>query len=225
MAPMEWIVAAGAGAIAALVMWLATGVQHHLYSNPAHRVLQTRRQDLVRRIGISAAGALVAVIALRPDHYDVLPALATVVFALALLVLASTDIERRLLPNRLTYPAILAAVAVCWIWPDRTALDIAIGAGVLLGVGVVFFILGVVLSLLLRIRTTAFGIGDVKLMLLIALLLGWPAALSALFIGVIAAGVPAVVMIMAGRARGVFSYGPFLVLGALIPMLWPSAFV
>lgn len=222
---MDWIAPAGAGVAATLVLWFATGLQHHLYSNPGHRVLQTRAADLLRRLGISVTGGVVTMIALRPGHYDLLPALVTVAFALALLVLASTDIERKLLPNRLTYPAIVAAAALCWAWPDRTPLDIAIGAGVILGVGVALFALGVVLSLLLRIRTTAFGIGDVKLMLLIALLLGWPAALSALFIGVIAAGVPAVVMIVAGRSRGVFSYGPFLVLGALVAMLWPSAFV
>jgi leader peptidase (prepilin peptidase) / N-methyltransferase len=222
---MEWLTPAILGALGAVVLWLATGLQHHLYSNPAHRVLQVRRVDFVRRASISLAGGIVTVIATRPGHYDWFPATITVIFALALLVLASTDIERRLLPNRLTYPAIVCAALLCWAWPDRSAVDIAIGAGVILGVGIVFFVLGVVLAMLLRIRTTAFGIGDVKLMLLIALLLGWPMALNALFIGLVAAGIPAVVMILAGRSRGVFSYGPFLVAGALVPMLWPSAFV
>lgn len=222
---MDFAIPLAGALLAAVVLWFATGRQHHLYSNPSHRHLQARRNDRFRRVGVSVAGAACVAVALRPDHYEWLPALVTVGFVIVLLVLASTDIERRLLPNRLTYPAAAAAAALCWVWPDRTPWDIALGIAVVLGVGVGFFMLGVVLSLLLRIRTTAFGIGDVKLMLLIALLLGWPAALSALFIGVIAAGIPAVLMIVAGRARGVFSYGPFLVLGALVPLLWPSAFV
>src|SRR5437879_2802474 len=39
-------------------------------------------------------------------------------FATVFLTLAMTDIDRRLLPNRIVYPAIAIAVAVCWAWPD-----------------------------------------------------------------------------------------------------------
>jgi leader peptidase (prepilin peptidase)/N-methyltransferase len=164
-------------------------------------------------------------VALRPDHYDPGPALLTAAFALVFVVLSSTDIERRLLPNALTYPAIVAGAAFCWAWPDRSVGDIAVGAGVAAAIAVVLVLLGELARVALGVRQAAFGIGDAKLILLIGLLLGWPAVFPALFLGVIAAGVFSFAIIFRGRGKSVFSYGPFLILGASVALLWPERFV
>jgi prepilin signal peptidase PulO-like enzyme (type II secretory pathway) len=199
--------------------------QHLLYSTPEHRV-RGRGPGHIARLVIGAAGCgIVTGVAFRPDHYDAFPALLTALFCCALVVLSSTDFERRLLPNRLTYPAILLAAATCWAWPDRSIADIWIGAGVAFGVGAGLFVMGIFLGSARGVAATPFGLGDVKLIILIGLLSGWPAFGTAIVIGVVLAGLPALVMVFLGRGRSVFSYGPYLAAGGAIVLLFPASFV
>lgn len=215
------------GALAGLGFgWFAAGWQHHLYRNPEHRANRAfGRKLLWMRTSLALACATAGGLAFRPDHYDAGPALLTLAFAFVLLLLASTDFERRLIPNRLSYPATVAALAVCWAWPDRSAKEVFEGAGLALAVAAVLFGLGIVASLTFGVKGSALGLGDVKLMLLLGLLTGWPAIMSALLFGVVLAGVPGVILTLSGRGREFFSYGPYLVLGGLIPLLFPGNFV
>lgn len=206
--------------------WFAAAHQHLLYREPAFRDERLRgRRLLIARILLALACAAAGGLALRPGHYDLGPALLTAAFSLSLLVLASTDFERKRLPNRLMYPTIVAAAAVSWAWPDRDVQHIFLGAGVAVGIAFVLFVFGLLTGALLRIRATAFGLGDVKLIVLLGLLAGWPAFFPALLYGVLAAGAVSVALILQGRAKTVFSYGPYLILGGLIVLLWPSPFV
>lgn len=224
--PMGFLASVVVAAVAGAVMWPGSGIQHRLYSRPEQRTPgDSGRRRLARRVGITVAAAACAGIAFRPDHYDFFPAAATTLAALVLLLAASTDIERRLIPNRVNYGAALFALAVLWVWPDRSPAAIAIGAAAAIAIGALLFIAGELFALLLRVRVTPFGLGDVKLILVIGLLLGWPAMLYALFLGILTAGIPGVVMTLAGQGRRVFPYGPFLVVGALVPLLWPGGFV
>ena len=222
---MEWALCIAAVVLGVGFGWIAPGLQHHLYRQPEYRDHPAGgRTLLVMRSWMALACGASAGIAFRPDHYDFGPALLTTAFALVLLVLASTDFERKIIPNNLSYPAIAAAAALCWAWPDRDVRDILLGAAFALGVAVVLFLFGQVVGTLLRVTATPFGMGDVKLILLIGLLVGWPVAMTALFIGVIAAGVPAVVLMFAGRGKVVFAYGPYLALGGLVCLLWFDRF-
>jgi leader peptidase (prepilin peptidase)/N-methyltransferase len=206
--------------------WFAAGWQWRLYRNPEHREHPASgRKLLVMRIGLALACATAGGLALRPEHYDAGPALLTLGFAFLLLVLASTDFERRIIPNRLSYPAIAAAAALYWAWPDRSAREVFEGAGLALGVAGVLFGIGIAAALALGVKASALGLGDVKLMLLLGLLLGWPAIMSALLFGVVLAGIPGVILTVTGKGREFFSYGPYLVLGAVIPLLFPANFV
>jgi prepilin signal peptidase PulO-like enzyme (type II secretory pathway) len=222
---MPAFVAPFAATLAALAGWFGAGWQHLLYRQPAYRSSPARGRKLLSfRLFLGGGAALFVGLALRPGHYDPGPAALTVVFGLALLVLSSTDLERRIIPNRVTYPAIIVAVLFCWAWPDRSAIDIVFGTGFAVAVAVGLFLLGAAFGAAVGIRATPFGLGDVKLILLLGLLLGWPAVMSALFIGVLVAGAPAVVLMIRGRGRGVFSYGPYLALGGLVVLLWPERF-
>lgn len=212
-----------AGVVAGFGAGYASGAfQHLLYRQTAFRDQPARgRHARLIRIGLGLACAIAVALALRPDHYDAGPALLTAAFAIALLVLASTDFERRLLPNRLLYPAFAAAVALYWAWPDRDPASVALGVAFAAAVGVALFGLG----FLAGGPVGGLGIGDIKLMLLIGALCGWPATMSALFLGVILGGLPALYLIVRGRGRSYFSYGPYLVLGALAVLLFPGRFV
>ena len=223
---VDWLPAIVAGVAAAAFGWLAAGQQHRLYreldfrQNPAGG-----RRLFAFRIGLGATAGVIAFLALRPDHYDAGPAVVAAAFAVLLAVLASTDFERKRIPNAVSYPAILAAAALCWVWPDRSIGDIWLGAGVAVGVAAVLTFGGLAVGLALRVRQAAFGLGDAKLIVLLGLLLGWPAILGGLFVGVIAAGVPALALMLLGRSRSIFSYGPFLALGGVVALLWPDRFV
>lgn len=214
---------AGAGGVGAFgAGWFAGAWQHLLYRQAQYRSDRAGgRKALVIRVTLGLSSALAALIALRPGHYAVGPALLTAAFAVALLVLASTDFERRLIPNRLLYPALLGALAFSWAWPDRDVVAILQGTAFAAAAGVVIFALGAVAGG----AAGGLGLGDSKLMILIGALAGWPAVMPALFMGVIFAGVPALALLVSGHRRTRYSYGPYLVLAALVVLLFPGSFV
>lgn len=178
----------------------------------------TGRRANIWRFAFALVAAAVAALALRPGHYALGPGVLSAAFGFILVLVSSTDYERHRIPNAVSYPAAAAAAAFCWAWPDRTVADIAVGAAFALGAGGIFFGLG------LLARGTGLGLGDVKLMLLIGLLLGWPVVMFALFGGVMLAGIPAVALILRGRTGAHFAYGPYLAAGGLVGLLFPSAF-
>ncbi|MEE8346338.1 MAG: prepilin peptidase, partial [Dehalococcoidia bacterium] len=75
-----------------------------------------RRLPLRAFLLAPGAAALFAVAALVFDGFG--PALLAGSFTTVFLVLTLTDLERRLIPNRVVYPSILLAAALSWAWPD-----------------------------------------------------------------------------------------------------------
>ncbi len=61
-------------------------------------------------------------------------------FATVFLTLTLTDLERRLLPNRIVYPSILFALAFCWAWPDTSWMQILAGGAVGVGIAVLIYL-------------------------------------------------------------------------------------
>jgi prepilin signal peptidase PulO-like enzyme (type II secretory pathway) len=153
----------------------------------------------------AAAGAIIALRAAGPRE-----AVLVAVFATVLLAFVGTDYERHLLPNRLMYPALALAVALCWAWPDRSAVSSLVGG--MLGLAVMFA---------LFVILPGFGFGDVKLAALMGLLVGAANLFAALAIGVFAAGLAILVMLISGRVgrHTPVAYGPYLALGAFLGML------
>jgi leader peptidase (prepilin peptidase)/N-methyltransferase len=135
-------------------------------------------------------------------------------FGLALIALAACDIAALLLPNVLMYPALAAAVALCWAWPDHSAFSSLLGG--LIGGGIM---------LVAFMALPGFGFGDVKLCALIGLLVGWRLTLDAITLGVMIDGAIVLIGLATRRLtlRGVIPYGPGLVAGALVILLYTSA--
>jgi len=155
-----------------------------------------------------AAAALVVVSAQRA--VDLQQFLLVSLFSFALLALSATDFERRLLPNRLMYPCLVAALLLCWAWPHRSItadlLGGATGAALMLAIFLVF---------------PGFGFGDVKLAGLIGLLLGFPAVVSGLLVGMLLGGIGSAWLLLSRRAglHSAMAYGPYLAGGAILEML------
>ncbi|HZQ34387.1 MAG TPA: A24 family peptidase [Dehalococcoidia bacterium] len=173
---------------------------------PAAVAPPLRGRPLIVATGIWAALLpLCALHAKNPLHFLLLAG-----FSNVLVMLAVCDATTMLLPNRLTYPAALAAIALGWAWPAHSFG--ATIAGGLAGYAIMFALFTLV---------PGFGAGDVKLCGLIGLLVGWPFVLYALTAGVLCNGLVVLAGLASGklRLRGAMPYGPGLIAGALLIML------
>jgi leader peptidase (prepilin peptidase)/N-methyltransferase len=170
---------------------------------------------------VTAVTALLFVLAaLRFGVSAELPAY--LVLATAGVLLAVVDLRRRLLPNRVVGPALVAgallltaAAAVDGRWDD------------LLRAGLGALVLFVVFLLLALISPSALGMGDVKLAGLLGLHLGWlswDAVLLGAAAGFVVQAVLSLVLLATRRVglRGELPFGPAMLLGAGVAVGWSS---
>jgi leader peptidase (prepilin peptidase)/N-methyltransferase len=160
--------------------------------------------SLLRGTAIVTAVALAVACLLVIDPFS--SALVAAAGCVVLVAVTVTDLERRIVPNRIVVPALAAALIA------RTALDPSprwtLAA---LGGGGILFALAVVYP-------AGLGMGDVKLAAFLGGWLGW-LALVALAIGTFASFVPALAILIrrgrAGRKVGL-PFAPFLALGGVL---------
>jgi leader peptidase (prepilin peptidase) / N-methyltransferase len=136
-------------------------------------------------------------------------------FCSTLVVLSAIDVERRILPDKIVLPAatlVLAAQLV--LHPDQWL------EWILAPLGAAAFLFAALLA-----YPRGMGMGDVKLCLLLGAMLG-KLVVVALMIGMLAALVPAVVLLArhggAARKMGI-PFGPFLAFGALVALFFGDA--
>ena len=145
-----------------------------------------------------------------------------VAFAVAALLalmpsIAAIDIEHRIIPNRVMYPALI-------VFPTYLIVARVAGAPVdLLRMAIGFLAFGGGL-LVVAVLSRGMGIGDVKLAALIGLVLG---SLGLRYVGVAAGaaillgGLGAVVALALGRdRRSAIPFGPYLAAGAVVAAFW-----
>jgi prepilin signal peptidase PulO-like enzyme (type II secretory pathway) len=130
------------------------------------------------------------------------------VFCLALVIVTATDLEYRLIPNRVVGPAsLIVLVGMTIAEPSPRWAIAAVGASLFL----------LVFSL---ISPQGMGMGDVKLAFLMGAALG-PAVAVALVLASLSSLVPSLVILVrhgrAGRKVG-FPFGPFLALGSVLTL-------
>jgi leader peptidase (prepilin peptidase)/N-methyltransferase len=131
-------------------------------------------------------------------------------FCAVLVVISATDLEHRIIPNRVVLPAAgIVLVAHTLLHPSPEWALAALGAsGFLFAAAVVY--------------PAGMGMGDVKLALLMGAMLGRSVAV-ALMLGMILALVPSVVLLArhgaAARKMGI-PFGPFLAMGSVIALFW-----
>ncbi len=160
------------------------------------------------------AAALFATAELVIDGFG--PALLAGAFATVFLALTFTDLDRRLIPNRVVYPSILLAAALSWVWPDVSVVQIFAG-------GLVAVIIAAALLIFsLPFGANAFGMGDVKMIVLMGLVTGLPSVVVAVFVGTLTAGAASALLLVL-RLKGRKDYiphGPFLAIGAVTALFW-----
>lgn len=183
--------------------------------------------------------------------YGASPLLVLASLYLAIYVLVTvTDLEHRLILNAVMFPAIILAIAGgvfdSNFAPGTAALQgplplvnlewliTALKAGLFaLAVLLLMYGLGALVGRLKGLRgTVPFGQGDVTLGFFIGLTTG-PAVVYALFIGILSAGLAALVYVIyriitrnqSGLGSATMPYGPFLALGGTLMVIWGPAVV
>jgi leader peptidase (prepilin peptidase)/N-methyltransferase len=142
------------------------------------------------------------------DVGPTLHALAAAVFAAALITISATDLERRIVPNRVVLPAAVAVLAIQLVRDPSLEWPVA-------GLGAALFLFVAALA-----YPRGMGMGDVKLALLLGVGVGWSVPV-ALLAGMILALVPSIVLIArhGGAARKMaIPFAPFLSAGGLIAL-------
>jgi leader peptidase (prepilin peptidase)/N-methyltransferase len=141
----------------------------------------------------------------------------------AAVVLGAVDLATHRLPDRVTYPAyvvcagaLLADAAVHRTWP--ALLTAALAAAAAFGVA----------ALAASVAPSGLGFGDVKLLGLLGLLLGWAGwgvLLTGVFLGLVAGALVSAVLLVTRRAgwRTAIPFGPPLLLGGVLALALSGA--
>jgi leader peptidase (prepilin peptidase)/N-methyltransferase len=158
---------------------------------------------------VEAVTAVLYVLVVALKWGDVLQMTLGLVLVTFLVPVAVIDIDLKIIPNKLTAPAAVLAVALgAVLVPSYLPEQLAAGAGAL-----IFFLLPTL------IHQKGMGMGDVKLVAVLGLYLGRavaPAIFIALILGVV---VGAAIIAMKGMSDGrrtKVPFGPFLAVGALV---------
>jgi leader peptidase (prepilin peptidase)/N-methyltransferase len=141
--------------------------------------------------------------------------LALVVFGAwfaTLVVGLATDLDQRLLPDILTMPVIPLALVY-----DLTGRNPLVGAELLPAILIALVIPALLYVGSLPFEAGAFGIGDVKLLGGVGLMLGFIRTITGVASGAFAAGIVLAVLLVTRRItlKAYVPYGPFLIFGAV----------
>ncbi len=128
-----------------------------------------------------------------------------------LTIITWTDVITHRIPNPLI-TALMAWGGLQWVLTNRPDVLQPL-LGVLIG--------GSLFLLIALIGRGAMGMGDVKLAAALGALVGFPAIVPALMVGIIAGGVAALVLLLTRRVgrKDYIAYGPYLALGGWLVFL------
>ncbi len=132
------------------------------------------------------------------------------------IVIMVIDLEQGLIPNRIVYPAMIAAVIVSVFLPGLAVVPgikyAAIGGGIGFG-----------LALLVAVLSRGgMGFGDVKMAALMGLVIGYPMIFFTLILSAIIGGVVALVLLITKKKkrREGIPFGPILSIATIVTLLW-----
>jgi leader peptidase (prepilin peptidase)/N-methyltransferase len=195
----------------ALAPWLARTTVRLITRDRS--ALPSGRRILLARVLLAAAlGAAVTIAGMRPA------AVGFVWVAAAALVLGAVDLAVHRLPDRVTYPA--AAVCAAAFAVDAVVLGTwSALLRALLAAAVAFGVAALAAS----VSPAGLGFGDVKLLALIGLVLGWVGwrtLAAGVFLGLLTGALIAVALLVTGRAgwRTALPFGPPLLVGAALAL-------
>ncbi len=180
---------------------------------PAHEGGVVRRVDWRTVAAVAASAVTFALLLARwPDLGD---RLVLGVYLAALMVLLSTDLDQRLLPDLITLPLMGYALVVVLLGWDPLLADKELGVASALAAGI-----GAPLVLLVtdRLFGGALGMGDVKLAVSLGLMSGVSRLLTGFLVATVVGAAVLLVLMAVGRLgrRSAVPFGPILIGAAVV---------
>ena len=210
MEPLSLVLAVAGGALGVAADRFATRWPEHDEEHPPGRRVDWR----TILCGVTGAVAL----GLLPLRFpaDVLAFVAFGAWFVTLVVGLATDLDQRVLPDELTLPVIPLALLYA-----VSGLNPLVGGGLVLAIVAAVAIPAVLYLPSLPFGAGAFGMGDVKFLAGMGLMLGGDRALSGTLFGLVLAGVVLLVLLLTRRIgrKSFIPFGPFLIIGALWAVL------
>ena len=143
--------------------------------------------------------------------------IATALYILLFGYMAFLDLRHRYIPNRLSFPGIIISLVLGTFWP---------GSGLTWAVGGSAASFGVLALIWITPRRTI-GAGDVKLGAGIGAMTGFPLIILGLMVAFFLVGAAAILLLLTrilSRDDNI-PFGPFLVCGGLVSLLWGALIV
>ncbi len=142
---------------------------------------------------------------------------AAALFASALVALAFIDLDLKLLPDRITYPMTALGLGYAFLREDLNIGGALLGAAV--GAGFLLLVFGI--YYLVR-RKEGLGFGDVTMMIMVGVFLGWSKTLLTLILASFAGAVIGIALIAAKKRNMQFAlpFGTFLAPAAFVSLVW-----
>ncbi len=130
----------------------------------------------------------------------------------ALLTLSLIDGDTQEIPDGLIVALGLLAVASYFVWPETGIVPRLMGA----------VVVSVPMLLINLAVPTSFGGGDIKLMAVMGLMLGWQRTLVAMFVGLVLGGGYGIFLLSLKKKgrKDHFAFGPFLSAGCVIALFF-----
>jgi leader peptidase (prepilin peptidase) / N-methyltransferase len=210
MGPLSIALAIAGGVLGIAGDRFATRWPEHDEEHPPGRPVDWRTV-VIGSVGAVAFGLL-------PLRFvgDTLAVLAFGAWFVTMILGLATDLDQRLLPDELTLPVIPFAFVYA-----VSGLNPLVGGGLVLAIVAAILIPAVLYLPSIPFGAGAFGLGDVKFLAGMGLMLGGERALGGTIFGLVLAGVVLLVLLATRRIgrRSYVPFGPFLIFGALWAVL------
>lgn len=141
-----------------------------------------------------------------------------------LIVIFVYDLRHYIIPNELIYPAILVAV----IWQLASIIFLRNTSYEILTTFLSSFLAGAFfLFIVLISKGRWMGAGDIKLVLFMGMVLGWPNILAALFLAFLIGAIISIILIIFKKKKlqSEIPFGPFLSLATFITIFWGNVLI
>ncbi len=130
------------------------------------------------------------------------------------IVVFFADLKYGIIPDKVVFSSIVVSIVYLFILHNSYFIIHLLSA---LGAFLFFFLLYLIT------RGQGMGFGDVKLVFLLGLFLGWPKVIVAFYIAFLTGAILGCILILWGKKKfsgGTVPFGPFLVLGAITSLFW-----